>query len=510
MELFQLTAHQLAEMLKKGEASAEEITRAVFARIYEVEDRIQAYVTVTEETAYQAAKEIDRKRREGEIPGPLAGIPAGLKDNLCTRGTRTTCSSRMLENFVPPYDATVVKKLAAAGAVFTGKLNMDEFAMGSSTENSAFFPTRNPWHLGYVPGGSSGGAAAAVAAGEAVYALGSDTGGSIRQPASFCGIVGLKPTYGLVSRFGLVAFASSLDQIGPLTKDVRDCALVLNAIAGHDPLDSTSAPFPVPDYTSYLTGEARGVKVGVPREFFGKGLDPRVGEVVRAAISRLEDLGAVVEECSFPHAEYALPCYYIIAPAEASSNLARYDGVRYGYRAAPEKGGNYNLLEMYMRTRSEGFGPEVKRRIMLGTYALSSGYYDAYYLKALKLRTLIRQDFNRLFEQFDVIVSPTSPTPPFRFGEKAGDPLVMYLSDVYTIPINLAGIPALSLPCGFVEGLPVGLQIMAPPFGEGTLLRVAYAYEQSTPYHLARPPLKGEPEQEPVEKSRALKTGGDE
>ncbi|MDH7576995.1 MAG: Asp-tRNA(Asn)/Glu-tRNA(Gln) amidotransferase subunit GatA [Bacillota bacterium] len=508
MELFQLTAHELAEMLKKNEISAEEITRSVFERIHAVEDQVRAYVTVTEEAAYQKARGIDGEKREGKGAGPLAGIPAGLKDNFCTRGVRTTCSSRMLENFVPPYSATVVEKLAAAGAVFTGKLNMDEFAMGSSTETSAFFQTRNPWNLDCVPGGSSGGAAAAVAAGEAVYALGSDTGGSIRQPASFCGIVGLKPTYGLVSRFGLVAFASSLDQIGPLTKDVRDCALVLNAIAGHDPLDSTSVPGPVPDYTSYLASDIKGVKVGVPREFFGEGLDPGVKEVVQAAVNQLAQLGAVVEECSFPHAEYALPCYYIIAPAEASSNLARYDGVRYGFRATPEKGGNYDLLEMYMRTRSEGFGPEVKRRIMLGTYALSSGYYDAYYLKALKLRTLIKQDFNRLFDQFDVVVSPTSPTPPFRFGEKAGNPLVMYLSDVYTIPVNLAGIPALSLPCGFVEGLPVGLQIMAPAFGEGTLLKVAHAFEQSKPYHLARPRLKGEAAEKGLAHAREMSRGG--
>lgn len=500
MELFQLTAHQLAGMLQKGEISTEDVTRAVFDRICEVEDKVQAYVTIAEEKAYLAARQIDKKRREGKELGPLAGIPAGLKDNLCTRGVRTTCSSRMLESFVPSYSATVVNKLAKAGAVFTGKLNMDEFAMGSSTENSAFFPTRNPWNLDFVPGGSSGGAAAAVAAGEAVYALGSDTGGSIRQPASYCGIVGLKPTYGLVSRFGLVAFASSLDQVGPLAKDVRDCAFVLNAIAGHDPLDSTAAPVTIPDYTSYLTGEIRGFKVGVPREFFGEGLDPQVADVVRAAIEKLVDLGAIVEECSFPHAEYALPCYYIIAPAEASSNLARYDGVRYGYRAVPKEGDGHSVLEMYMYTRSEGFGPEVKRRIMVGTYVLSAGYYDAYYLKALKLRSLIKQDFTRLFDQFNVIVSPTSPTPPFQFGEKAGNPLVMYLTDIYTIPVNLAGIPALSLPCGFVDGLPVGLQLMAPAFAEGTLFQVAYAFEQNTPYHLARPPFTkaGNREEDPV------------
>ncbi len=487
MEIYELTAHELSEYIRKGELSAEEVTRAVFSRIHEVEKDIQAYVTLTEEMAYAQARRIDERRRAGEELGPLAGIPVGIKDNICTKGIRTTCSSRMLENFVPPYNATVIERLEAAGAVITGKLNMDEFAMGSSTENSAFFPTRNPWDLERVPGGSSGGPAAAVAAGEAVYALGSDTGGSIRQPASLCGIVGLKPTYGLVSRYGLVAFASSLDQIGPLTKDVRDCALVLNAIAGHDPKDSTSAPNEVPDYTSFLTGEIKGVRIGVPREFFGEGLDPRVEETVRKAIDRLAHLGAEVEECSFPYVEYALPVYYIIAPAEASSNLARYDGVCYGYRAVPERGERYDIIEMYMKTRSEGFGAEVKRRIMLGTYALSSGYYDAYYLKALKVRTLIKNDFDRLFERFDVLVSPTSPTPAFRFGEKAGDPLSMYLSDIYTIPVNLAGIPAISLPCGFVEGLPVGLQIMGPAFGEGAILNVAYAFEQDTPYHKARP-----------------------
>lgn len=487
MEIFDFTAHELAAIFRKGEISSEEITRAVFDRIREVEGRVHAYVTLTEEEALAAARNVDARKQKGDAFGPLAGIPAGLKDNICTRGIRTTCSSRMLENFIPPYDATVVKKLVSSDAVFTGKLNMDEFAMGSSTENSAFFATRNPWCLDCVPGGSSGGAAAAVASGEAVYALGSDTGGSIRQPASFCGIVGLKPTYGLVSRFGLVAFASSLDQIGPLTKDVKDCALVLNAIAGHDPLDSTSVPGSVPDYTSFLNGEVKGMKIGLPREFFGKGLNPGVGEVVKNALKKLEELGAVIEECSFPHAEYAVPCYYIIAPAEASSNLARYDGVRYGYRAVPEDGKQYDIVEMYKKTRSEGFGPEVKRRIMLGTYALSSGYYDAYYLKALKVRTLIRKDFEKMFEKFDIVASPTSPTPPFKFGEKSDDPLTMYLSDVYTIPVNLAGIPAISVPCGFIDGLPVGLQLMAPAFEEGRLLRVAYAFEQSTNYHLKRP-----------------------
>jgi aspartyl-tRNA(Asn)/glutamyl-tRNA(Gln) amidotransferase subunit A len=493
MEIYDLTAHELADLLRGGELTSEEVTGAIFNRIHEVDPEVRAYVTITENEAKTAARKIDEQRRQGHDLPYLAGVPAGLKDVLCTRGVRTTCSSRMLENFIPPYNATVVSKLAEAGAVFTGKLNMDEFAMGSSTENSAFFPTHNPWNLDCVPGGSSGGPAAAVAAGEAPYALGSDTGGSIRQPASLCGIVGLKPTYGLVSRYGLVAFASSLDQIGPMTKDVRDAALALNLIAGHDPLDSTSSPDPTPDYTRFLTGDIKGLRIGMPREFFSKGLDPEVGKVVRAALDNLASLGAIVEECSFPYAEYALPCYYMVAPAEASSNLARYDGVRYGYRAVPapedHQGGSYDLLEMYMKTRSEGFGAEVKRRIMLGTYALSSGYYDAYYLKALKIRTLIRNDFSRLFGQFDCLASPTSPTTAFRLGEKANDPLSMYLSDLYTIPVNLAGIPGISVPCGFTGGLPVGLQLMGPVFSEGTLLNLAYAFEQNTTYHRERPLL---------------------
>jgi aspartyl-tRNA(Asn)/glutamyl-tRNA(Gln) amidotransferase subunit A len=490
MEIHNLTAHELAGLLRKGELSAEEATRSVFNRIRQVEGDVKAYITQTEEKAYQDARMIDERRRSGEQLGILAGIPAGLKDNMCTRGIRTTCSSKILGNFVPPYNGTVVDKFYDAGAILTGKLNMDEFAMGSSTENSAFFPTHNPWQLDAVPGGSSGGVAAAVAADEAIFGLGSDTGGSIRQPASLCGIVGLKPTYGLVSRYGLVAFASSLDQIGPLTKDVRDCALVLNMIAGYDPHDSTSSPVPVPDYTSFLTGEIKGLRVGVPKEFFVQGIDQRVAGVVQEAINKLSQLGAVVEECSFPDAEYALPVYYIIAPAEASSNLARYDGVRYGYRATPADGGNYEMVEMYMRTRAEGFGPEVKRRIMLGTYALSSGYYDAYYLKALKVRTLIRDDFARLFEKYDLLVTPTSPTPAFTLGEKASDPLVMYMSDICTIPVNLAGIPAISLPCGLVDELPVGLQLIGPSFSEGKMLNAAYAFEQNTPYHKVKPTLR--------------------
>lgn len=490
MEIYEMTAHQLAELLRKKEVSAGEATRAVYERIHQVEGEVHAYVTLTEDKALEAARAADARLAAGDGVEPLTGIPAGIKDNICTRGVRTTCSSRILENFLPPYDATVVRKMTEAGAVITGKLNMDEFAMGSSTENSAFFKTNNPWDLTRVPGGSSGGPAAAVAAGEAIYTLGSDTGGSIRQPAALCGVVGMKPTYGLVSRFGLVAFASSLDQIGPFTKDVRDCALVLNLICGHDPLDSTSSPYQLPDFTTFLTGEVKGMRIGVIREFLGEGVAPGVAREVKAAIKKLEELGAEVEECSFPTAEYALPVYYLIAPAEASSNLARYDGVAYGFRARPPEGRGHDMIEMYMETRSQGFGAEVKRRIMLGTYALSSGYYDAYYLKALKVRTLIREDFDRLFRSYDVLVSPTSPTTAFRIGEKAGDPLTMYLSDVFTIPVNLAGLPAISIPCGLDDGLPVGLQLIGPAFGEGAILRAAYAFEQNTAHHLARPLLK--------------------
>ncbi|OIQ62645.1 Asp-tRNA(Asn)/Glu-tRNA(Gln) amidotransferase subunit GatA [Neomoorella thermoacetica] len=484
MELYYLTAHELSDLLNRKEISSEEATAAIIDRIEAVDGRVQAYLTRTAEQALEQARAVDAARARGETLGPLAGVPMALKDNLCTEGVRTTCSSRMLADWVPPYDATVVRRLKEAGAVMLGKLNMDEFAMGSSTENSSFFPTRNPWDLERVPGGSSGGAVAAVAAGEAYFALGSDTGGSIRQPASFCGVVGMKPTYGRVSRYGLVAFASSLDQIGPITRDVTDCALVLEAIAGHDPLDSTSADLPVPDYRSALKPEVKGLKIGVPREYFGAGMEPEVAAIVRRAIAKLEELGAVCEETSLPHTEYALPAYYLVAPAEASSNLARYDGVSYGLRV-PGK----DIIEMYMNTRSQGFGPEVKRRIMLGTYALSSGYYDAYYLKALKVRTLIRRDFETAFEKYDLLATPTSPTVAFRLGEKAGDPLAMYLSDLCTIPINMAGLPALSLPCGFSQGLPVGLQLIGRPFAEATLLQAAYAFEQSTEYHRRRPEL---------------------
>ncbi|MCG0278031.1 MAG: Asp-tRNA(Asn)/Glu-tRNA(Gln) amidotransferase subunit GatA [Thermanaeromonas sp.] len=475
MELFYLSAHEAARLLQNKEISAVELTREILKRIEQVEDKVKAFVTLTPEKALEQAKAVDEARARGENLGPLAGVPMALKDNLCTEGIRTTCSSKMLENWIPPYDAFVVRKLREAGAILVGKCNMDEFAMGSSTENSRFFPTRNPWDLDRVPGGSSGGSAAAVAAGEAFFALGSDTGGSIRQPASFCGVVGLKPTYGRVSRYGLVAFASSLDQIGPLTRDVTDCALVLQAIAGHDPLDSTSADLPVPDYLAALRQDIKGLKIGVPKEYFGPGMDREVVSVVRQAIDRLSDLGAFCEETSLPHTEYALPAYYLVAPAEASSNLARYDGVAYGFRL-PGK----DVVDMYMKTRREGFGAEVKRRIMLGTYALSAGYYDAYYLKALKVRTLIRRDFDQAFEKYDVLVTPTSPTVAFRLGERVGDPLAMYMSDLCTIPVNMAGLPAISIPCGFAQGLPVGLQIIAKPFAEEILFRVAYTFEQAT------------------------------
>jgi len=485
MNLTQLTAHELHNLLVRKEASAVEIVTAFSNRIDRVEDDIKAYAMLTRDRALEQAALVDGKISRGGQIGALEGIPMAIKDNMCTKGIPTTCSSKILKSFVPPYNATVVERLADAGSVMLGKLNMDEFAMGSSTENSAFFKTRNPWDLERVPGGSSGGAVASVAADEAVFSLGSDTGGSIRQPAAFCGVVGLKPTYGYVSRFGLIAFASSLDQIGPITKDVIDSALVLNAIAGHDPKDSTSAPVEKPDFTKFLVNDIKGLRIGIPREYFGEGIDPEVDKAIKQAIAKLEELGAIVEECSLPHTEYAMPTYYLIAPAECSSNLARYDGVRYGYRA-PE---SEDVLSMFKKTRAQGFGPEVKRRIMLGTYALSSGYYDAYYLKALKVRTLIKQDFDRAFEKFDVLLSPTAPTPAFKFGEKSANPLAMYLSDICTVPVNLAGLPGISVPCGFVNGLPVGLHLMGKAFDEGTLLRVAYTFEQNTGHHKVKPRL---------------------
>ena len=486
MELYKKTAHELSGLLQKREVSSVELTRSVLERITKVEGKVKAFITVTGEQALEQARKIDEKRARGEAMPPLAGIPMALKDNMCTKGVATTCASKILYNFVPPYNATVMEKLLEAGTILIGKCNMDEFAMGSSNENSGFFPTRNPHDLNAVPGGSSGGAAAAVAADEAVFALGSDTGGSIRQPAAFCGVVGLKPTYGRVSRYGLIAYASSLDQIGPLTKDITDCALALNVIAGHDPKDSTSAPVEVPDFTRCLVADVKGLKIGIPQEYMGEGIDPRIAFSLKEAAAKLEELGARCEEVSLPHTEYALPAYYIIASAEASSNLARYDGVRYGLRVEAE-----DVVSMFCKTRSQGFGEEVKRRIMLGTYALSSGYYDAYYLKALKVRTLIKKDFDQAFLKYDCLLTPTSPTTAFKFGEKANDPLAMYLSDVCTIPVNLAGVPGLSLPFGMVDGLPVGLQLIGKPFDEGTLLRVGYVLEQNTTFTKPKAQLEG-------------------
>jgi len=484
-ELCQLTIHQAHELLERREISSVDLTKAALERIAEVEDKIHACVTVTDDVALKQAEEADRCIGNGDIT-LLAGVPVLIKDVICTKGIRTTCSSKMLENFVPPYDATVMKKLKAQGAVILGKGNMDEFAMGSSTEHSAFFPTHNPWNLSYVPGGSSGGPAAAVASNETIYALGSDTGGSIRQPAGFCGVVGLKPTYGRVSRFGLVAFASSLDQIGPITKDVTDCALVMNAIAGYDPMDSTSVSYPVPDYTAQLDHDLKGFRIGVPREYFVEGMQEGVKSALEAAIKKLGELGAEVDlEVSLPHTKYALAVYYIVAPSEASANLARYDGVKYGFSEQNAS----SVIEATEKTRQFGFGAEVKRRIMLGTYALSAGYYDAYYLKAQKVRTLIKQEFEQAFEKYDALVTPTSPTVAFKLGEKLEDPMQMYLSDVCTLPINIAGIPAISIPAGFVDGLPVGMQVLGKPFNEETILHIAFAYEQATEWHKREPEI---------------------
>ncbi|RLA94602.1 MAG: Asp-tRNA(Asn)/Glu-tRNA(Gln) amidotransferase GatCAB subunit A [Deltaproteobacteria bacterium] len=485
MELYSLTIHEAHNRLKKKEISSVELTKAILERIESIDSRIKAYITLTPEQALQKAREADKMIARGEIT-PLTGIPLAIKDILCTKGVRTTCASKILENFIPVYDATVISNIKRAGAVILGKVNLDEFAMGSSTENSYFGPTRNPWKLNTVPGGSSGGSAAAVAADECIASLGTDTGGSIRQPAACCGIVGLKPTYGRVSRYGLIAFGSSLDQVGPLTKDVQDAAILMNIIAGHDPRDSTSVAIEVPDYTKFLKPDLKGIKIGVPKEYFIEGIDPEVDKAVRNALKVLKNLGADTIEISLPHTEYAVAVYYLIAPAEASSNLARYDGVKYGFRSNNDE----NLLAMYKKTRSEGFGPEVKRRIMLGTYALSAGYYDAYYGKASQVRTLIRKDFEQAFETCDVIVTPTSPTPAFKIGERVDDPLKMYLSDILTIPVNLAGIAGISVPCGFSsDGLPIGLQIISGPFGEGKILQVAYAYEQNTEWHLKKPSL---------------------
>ncbi len=474
--LINLTLNQLQTLLADREVSSVEVTSEYLRRIEEADPRIQAYITVTKDLAMQQAHEADRQLSKADRPAPLTGIPLGIKDLICTQGVRTTCASKMLENFVPPYNATVMDRLYAQHSVMLGKLNMDEFAMGSSTENSAFMKTRNPWDMERIPGGSSGGSAAAVAAGECPAALGSDTGGSIRQPAAHCGVVGMKPTYGRVSRFGLVAFASSLDQIGPLTRDVRDCAIILEAISGRDPRDSTSADIPVPAYSNSLKEGLAGVTVGVPHEYFVQGLDQDVEDVVQKGIKYLEEQGATVKEVSLPHTQYAVAAYYIIAPAEASSNLSRYDGVKYGVRADDYE----NLLDMYQKTRSQGFGDEVKRRIMIGTYCLSAGYYDAYYRKASQVRTLITEDFKRAFKEqgCDVLAAPVAPTPAFRFGDKTGDPLQMYLSDICTIPVNLAGLPAISVPCGFSrDGLPIGIQLIADHFQEEKLLHAAFNLE---------------------------------
>ncbi|MBM3924656.1 MAG: Asp-tRNA(Asn)/Glu-tRNA(Gln) amidotransferase subunit GatA [SAR202 cluster bacterium] len=482
--LHDLTIQESHTLLRSGQVSSVELTRACLDRIRKVEPKIKAFVTVTEDEAMRMARRADKERLYNN-GSPLAGVPVQIKDVMCTENIRTTCSSRMLEDFVPPYSATVVERLYAKGSVLVGKGNMDEFAMGSSTENSAFYPTRNPWNMDRVPGGSSGGTASAVAAGEAIFGLGSDTGGSIRQPAALCGIVALKPTYGLVSRYGLIAFASSLDQIGPMTRDVRDAAIVLNAIAGHDAKDATSISANLPDYTSELGKDIRGLKLGVPREYFAEGTQPGVSEAMNKALKVLEGLGAKLEEVSLPTTKYALACYYIIAPSECSANLARYDGVKYGYSHS-DSGTMWEGME---KTRQVGFGPEVKRRIMLGTYALSSGYYDAFYIKAQRVRTLIRREMEEAYKKFDALVTPTSPTVAFKLGERTQDPVQMYLSDICTIPINMAGIPAISVPCGFSEGMPVGMQIMGPVLSEPLLLRIAYAYEQATAWHKDRPRL---------------------
>lgn len=489
MSLFKLTLKELQDRFTAGEVSASEIIRSYFLRLSQVESKVRAYVTMADKDAtMDEAETLDRELKVWRKTMPLMAMPLAIKDNICTKGVRTTCGSRMLEHFVPPYDATVMKSLRQHRFLLLGKTNLDEFAMGSSTEHSAFGPSRNPWNLQCVPGGSSGGSAAAVAADECVAALGSDTGGSIRQPAACCGVVGLKPTYGRVSRYGLVAFASSLDQIGTLTKDVTDSAILLNAIAEHDPLDSTSVQVPVPDYTRILKKkDVKKIKIGVPVEYFSEGLDPEVEQAVQSAIETLKDLGGDIREVSLSRTEVAVATYYIIATAEASSNLARYDGVKYGLRSKHKT----DLAEMYLMTRQEGFGSEVKRRIMLGTYALSSGYYDAYYGKAQAVRSLIRKDFHDVFQEVDVVVGPVMPTPAFQLGEKIEDPLQMYLSDVYTIPASLAGIPAISLPCGLSrKGLPIGVQILGRPFEEETVIRTAHVYERTTEWRKKRPSIR--------------------
>ena len=486
MTLNQLTAHKAINLIKKKKATAYEIMQDIFNQIDKVDNLIKAFLVVEREEALKKAQEIDKKVKNGEKIPPLAGVAVAVKDIIATQGTETTCGSKILKGFIPPYDATVINRLKDAGAIIIGKTNMDEFAMGSSTENSAFGPTHNPWDLERVPGGSSGGSSAAVAADETFVALGTDTGGSVRQPASLCGMVGLKPTYGRVSRYGLVAYASSLDQIGPITKDVTDCALIMKVISGHDKMDSTSVNLGVPDYLKSCQAGIKGLKIGVPKEYFIEGIDREVKDALDKALKMFEKLGARIEEVSLPHTEYSLPTYYLIATAEASSNLARYDGVQYGYRTEDYE----DLSSMYQKTRSEGFGSEVKRRIMLGTYALSSGYYDAYYLKAQKVRTLIKEDFDKAFSKYDILITPTSPTPAFKLNEKVSDPLTMYLSDIYTIPINLAGIPAISLNCGYSKNnLPIGLQIIGKHFSEETILRAAFNFEQNCEVEKKKPEI---------------------
>ncbi len=487
-ELWQLSIAEAAEMLRRRDISSIELTRAHLDRIEQVEGSVRAFVTVTEDQALREAERVDQLRREGAQLGPLAGIPIAIKDVMATQGVRTTCSSRMLEHFTPFYDATVIKRLKDAHAVMVGKTNMDEFAMGSSTENSAFFPTRNPWDLERAPGGSSGGSAAAVTAGEAMASLGSDTGGSVRQPGALTNTVAVKPTYGRVSRFGLIAFASSLDQIGPFARSARDAAMMMQAISGHDPLDATSVAEVVPDYAAALTGDIKGMRIGVPQEYFVEGVEPGVRASVESTIKQLEALGAEIGECSLPHTKYGIAAYYIIAPAECSANLARFDGVKYGFSARNVKG---DIVEAISQTREQGFGAEVKRRIMLGTYALSSGYYDAYYLKAEKVRTLIKRDFDAAFARFDALICPTTPGVAFKLGAKTADPYTMYLNDVFTIPANLAGICGVSFPGEFSEGLPVGVQLLGPAFGEPTLLRIVDAYQRVTDHHTRMPDVKG-------------------
>ena len=487
MKLFEQPAHVLHDMLVNNEITSLELTEAILSRIDEVEGDVKAYLTLTRDEAIAQAKAVDEKIARGEKISFLEGIPGGIKDNICTKGVKTTCASKILQNFVPPYSATVVNKLNAENAVILGKTNLDEFAMGGSTENSAYFPTRNPWNTECVPGGSSGGSAAAVAAGTAVWAIGSDTGGSIRQPASFCGVVGMKPTYGRVSRYGLVAYASSLDQIGPITKDVTECAHILNIIAGHDDMDSTCVNEAVPDYTKALVEDVKGLKIGIPKEYFVDGMDTDVEKAIRDSIKKLEELGAEVVEISLPNTAHAISTYYLIAPAEAATNLERYDGVSYGERAD-----GVDIVDMMTNTRSQYFGEEVKRRIMIGNYALSAGYYDAYYLKALKVRRLVKEDYDKAFEKVDVIVCPTAPSPAYKIGEKIDNPLEMYLQDVCTVPLNLAGLPGISVPCGFSsKGLPIGMQLIGKPLDEATLIRTAYTYEQSQDFHKSRAALGG-------------------